>query len=187
MASLRRRSTCTHEVLCGKGVGSLSCKHWRTDELGLVSQPHRGDLGADDVFAPPVSCPRVISPGSPGRESHALDHDKPPWAEAEHVVADALGGLVPIAGETLAPRAGVRLILQVCSKDVPIVAQVPRNLAPRFHHPLLREVERLIVPQALPWPRILVDAVARDHHQNAAPSGLTREHAEHFDIARLEQ
>ena len=173
--------------MCGKGVGSLSCKNWRTDELGLVSQPHRGDLGADDVFAPPVSCPRVISPRSPGREAHALDHDKPPWAEAKHVVTDALGGLVPIAGETLAPRAGVRLILQVCSKDVPIVAQVPRNLAPRFHHPLLREVERLIVPQALPWPRILVDAVTRDHHQNAAPSGLTREHAKHFDIARLKQ
>ena len=165
----------------------MSLSHWRTDELGLVSQPHRGDLGADDIFAPPVSCPRVISPGSPGCEAHALDHDKPPRAEAKHVVADALGGLVPIAGETLAPRAGVRLILQICSKDVPMTAQVPRNLAPRFYDPLLRKVERLVVPQALPWPRILVDTVARNHHQNAAPSGLTREHAEHLHVARLKQ
>jgi len=157
----------------------------RVDELRLVAQPHRRHLGANDVLTPPIPCTRVIGPRRSGRVAHALHHDQPARAHSEHVVANALGRLVPVRWHVLAPRACMRLILQVGREHVPLRAELVSDNAPGVQDLLLTDV--FVVPEPGARPRSGRGAMAREHHQNPMFGRVLSKAEEHLRVRQVTQ
>eukprot|EP00965_Chrysotila_dentata_P152592 5042433-Pleurochrysis_carterae.AAC.2 len=143
------------------------------DELGGVAEADGLVLGAVEVLAPPDAGAARVHVERARGVADALDHDEPARALREHVVADALGRVPPVGvGVALAPRARVRLVVQVGGENVPMPTERRRQLGPRGKYALLRH--RVRVPEALARPGVAIEAVACHHDQNAVLRGNLR-------------
>eukprot|EP00965_Chrysotila_dentata_P201982 6180860-Pleurochrysis_carterae.AAC.2 len=117
------------------GLDAGAVRVWAVDKLRRVAQLDGVEVDADEVLA--VKVVRVEG-GELGVSSllgartltHALDADEPPAALAQHVVAQALRGLVPIARLPKAPTAARGLVLQVDGHDVPLAAEMACERCP---------------------------------------------------------
>eukprot|EP00966_Prymnesium_polylepis_P081338 1884274-Prymnesium_polylepis.1 len=103
------------------------------------------------------------------------------------MVTDAPCGEVPVCRGVLCPRARVRLVLKIGRKDVPVLAEDLCELAPRLLYLLFREAQTLVVPESGTGPRVALDAMARDHDQNASFGRFRRNLGEHRNVSRLEE
>ena len=149
------------------------------DELGVVHQIDWVRTHAHEVFAPPVAAalPAVLWRA----HRDALDKDEPARALGEDVVAEALGGQIPPGRcQPLSPRRLVRLVVKVDADDIPVAAQLLRQLGPALLDARLWHLIR--VPQAVARPAIRREPVRCDHDENVAAGRRPRRHLDHLNV-----
>eukprot|EP00965_Chrysotila_dentata_P189178 6173184-Pleurochrysis_carterae.AAC.4 len=95
------------EVVLHVDSGAVGVR--RKDELALVAERNLARLLAHEVLSPPVAL--ALAAVARRADGDALHKDEPARAEREHVVAQPLGGEVPVSLLAVeAPRGLVRLV-----------------------------------------------------------------------------